>query len=125
MHLRHEPPADVLWSWVPQPTDAVVVCTHDHDLDKRLLTAAARKPFGYLGMIGSTRKVRRAADHLRLEGVPEDTIAAIHMPIGLDLSAETPEEIAISIVAELVRWRRAPHSRKTTRGAPASSLSHP
>jgi xanthine/CO dehydrogenase XdhC/CoxF family maturation factor len=41
----------------------------------------------------------------------------VHMPVGLDLAAETPEEIAVAIVGELVRWRRAPTSRKTTRGA--------
>jgi xanthine dehydrogenase accessory factor len=110
-------PGDAVGAAAARATDAVLVCTHDHDLDKQLLSAALRRGFGYVGMIGSTRKVARAVDHLRLDGHEDAAIAAVHMPVGLDLAAETPEEIAVAIVGELVRWRRRPTSRKTTRGA--------
>lgn len=115
-------PLDALAAWRGRPTDGVIIATHDHDLDRRLLAASLRVGVGYVGMIGSTRKVARAVDHLRLEGFDEAAIGAVHMPIGLDLRAETPEEIAVAIVGELVRWRRAPRSTKATRGAAVTSL---
>ncbi|MBI4804033.1 MAG: XdhC family protein [Desulfovibrio sp.] len=89
------------------PSDAIVIVTrgHLHDLDslaQALLTRA-----GYVGMIGSRRKVRTVFDQLRLEGTPEHDLLRVHSPIGLDIGAETPEEIGVSIVAELVAWRAA------------------
>jgi len=57
-------------------------------------------------MIGSRRKVKIVFDELQKDGVAEETLAAIHAPIGLDIHAETPEEIALSIMAEIVMVRR-------------------
>jgi len=60
----------------------------------------------YLGLLGSAHKITRLKEILRKEGVPEKAINGVHAPIGLDINARTPEEIAVSIVAELVRARR-------------------
>jgi xanthine dehydrogenase accessory factor len=57
-------------------------------------------------MIGSKRKVAMAMETLRQEGVPEETIAAIHSPIGLPIGAETPAEIAVCIIGEIIRETR-------------------
>ena len=59
-------------------------------------------PLRYLGLIGSKAKVRRIFDALLEEGTPEEALRGIHAPIGLDIGAITPQEIAVSIVAELI-----------------------
>jgi len=84
------------------PSAYVVIVTrgHTHDLDAlRALTAA---PLRYLGLIGSKAKVRRIFDALVEEGTPHKSLEAVHAPIGLDIGAITPQEIAVSIVAELI-----------------------
>lgn len=116
------PPRDWLATAELGPRDHVLVTTHDHALDKALLEVCAPSAAGYVGMIGSTRKVKSTVRHLQLADVAGDAIERIHMPVGLDILAETPEEIAVSIVGELVRHRRAPITGKQTRGAEVDSL---
>jgi xanthine dehydrogenase accessory factor len=84
------------------PTAYAVIVTrgHTHDLDA--LRALAASPLRYLGLIGSKAKVRRIFDALREEGMTPDALRAVHAPIGLDIGAITPQEIAVSIVAELI-----------------------
>ena len=72
-----------------------------------MLRQAIGRPFAYLGMIGSRRKNNLLFDELRKEGVTEEQIARVHAPIGLSIGSETPEEIAISIVAEIIQERAA------------------
>lgn len=90
------------------PRSYVVLVTRGHrydfDLLRRLL--ALETPPRYLGMIGSRRRVRAAFRALLDDGVPRERLAAVHAPIGLDLGAETPAEIAVAIAAEIVRARR-------------------
>ncbi len=88
------------------PNTSVVIVTrgHMHDLD--CLRTVIKYPVGYLGMIGSRRKVQGIRDILRQEGVPAERIEDIHMPIGLEIGAQTPAEIAVSIAAELIQVRR-------------------
>ena len=86
--------------------DYVVVLTHSHPLDQDLLQAMIAEDFAYLGMIGSKTKVAKFFLRLKAAGVPESLFQRVSAPIGLDIGAETPEEIAVSIVAELVRVRR-------------------
>ena len=84
------------------PTAYAVIVTrgHTHDLDTlRALTAA---PLRYLGLIGSKAKVKRIYDQLIEEGLSPDALRGIHAPIGLDIGAITPQEIAVSILAELI-----------------------
>jgi xanthine dehydrogenase accessory factor len=84
----------------------VVVVTrgHTHDLDA--MRALAARELRYLGLIGSRAKVRRIFDLLLAEGMPADCLDRAHAPIGLDIGAVTPAEIAISIMAELIAVRR-------------------
>jgi xanthine dehydrogenase accessory factor len=78
----------------------VVIATHAGD--ERALRSFVGTDFRYLGFLGSRRKVRVLIDKLRSEGVPQEQLDRICAPIGLDLGAETPEEIAVSILAEIM-----------------------
>ena len=87
------------------PRDAQVILTRGHAYDREALAASLRTPAGYIGMIGSKRK--RAAVYKALEacGVSPEQLRGVHSPIGLSIGAETPAEIAVSIVGELILWR--------------------
>lgn len=100
------------------PTSYAVIVTrgHRHDLDA--LRALLARPLRYVGLIGSRAKVRRVYDALLEEGIHGDTLARIHAPIGLDIGAVTPQEIAVSILAELIGVK---HGKVTeTASAPVS-----
>jgi len=95
--------ADMAAALAAAPTDkntCVVIVTHAGD--ERALRHFAGTEFRYLGFMGSRRKVRVLLEKLRTEGVPDEQLARIRAPIGLDLGAETPEEIAVSILAEIM-----------------------
>ncbi|GGT96267.1 XdhC family protein [Streptomyces coeruleorubidus] len=81
---------------------AVCVLTHDAKFDIPLLRLALDLPVGYVGAMGSRRTHDHRLDALREAGVPDDRLARLHSPIGLDLGAHTPEETAISITAEII-----------------------
>jgi xanthine dehydrogenase accessory factor len=106
------------------PGTCLVLVTRGHHLDERVLRAVIERPADYVGMIGSRRRVGAVFDHLRRAGVPEAAIARVHAPIGLDIGADTPGEIALAIAAEIVnlkRGGRAPSlsSRARPSGGPA------
>ena len=84
------------------PTAYAVIVTrgHTHDLDA--MRSLSSKPLRYLGLIGSKAKVKRIFDALITEGRSPESLKGIHAPIGLDIGAITPQEIAVSIVAELI-----------------------
>lgn len=100
--------ADPFADTAPGPADFVVLVTraHKYDYDCLLALLDADAPPRYIGMVGSRRRVRAAFRQLLESGVPADRLASIHAPIGVDIGAETPEEIAVSIAAELVAVRR-------------------
>lgn len=75
-----------------------------HDL--AALRRFVRERVAYLGLLGSARKISKLKEILRKEGVPEKAVQRIHAPIGLDIGAGTPEEIAVSIAAELIKERK-------------------
>jgi xanthine dehydrogenase accessory factor len=84
----------------------VVIATRGHALDKEWLGGVSGLGLRYVGMVGSQRKVETVYAALRQEGVPEDFLKDVHAPVGIDIEAETPEEIAVSITAELIKiWR--------------------
>jgi xanthine dehydrogenase accessory factor len=85
---------------------AVVVVTHSHLMDRQALGNLLGTDAFYIGMIGSRRKVAAEMKVLEDEGAPADRLRAVHAPIGLDIGAETPAEIAVSILAEIVALRR-------------------
>jgi xanthine dehydrogenase accessory factor len=99
--------------------DFVLIVTRDHAIDQRLLEQLiVRDDIGYLGMIGSRGKVGRFRKRLAARGLLDGELGAarwarLHAPIGLNIGAETPEEIAVAIAAELVAVRR--------RGVPAAA----
>jgi xanthine dehydrogenase accessory factor len=83
----------------------VIIFTHGHLHDKIVLAQALATDAGYIGMIASRRKRNTIYDALRAEGVHQTQIDRVHSPIGLAIGAETPEEIAVSIVAEMILQR--------------------
>lgn len=83
----------------------VIVVTRGHRFDRDWVEAFVdRWPF-YMGMIGSAKKVARTFEHMEEAGMPRQTLDRIHAPIGLDIGAETPDEIAVSVVAEMIAVR--------------------
>jgi xanthine dehydrogenase accessory factor len=113
---------DVFSSLEISARDYVVITTHNHDYDRDILARCLRTDARYIGMIGSTQKVKKTFSQLRLEGLTDADLARACTPIGLDIFAETPAEIAVSIVGELIRQRREDGSGKKTRGAEVVSL---
>ncbi|GIV96938.1 MAG: xanthine and Co dehydrogenase maturation factor [Herpetosiphonaceae bacterium] len=87
----------------------VAVLTHDPKLDDPAVRLALQKPVRYVGAIGSPATQEQRRNRLREEGVPEEDLARIHGPVGLDLGGRTPGEIAISILAEMIAVR---HGRR-------------
>ena len=91
---------------LPLPDDSVAIVSRGHVTDGIALRRLRGLPVAYLGMMGSNAKKKTLFGDLRAEGWTEDELARVRSPIGLDIGAETPEEIAVAIVAELVRVRR-------------------
>lgn len=88
----------------------VVILTRGHVWDRIVLGQALKTDAAYIGMIGSTQKIASIFQALRVEGASERDLARVFSPIGLDIGAETPEEIAVSIAAQLVQVRAAKRS---------------
>ena len=109
-----------LRNYTVTPQTYIVIVTRGHALDEEALREVIGSPAAYVGMIGSRRKVKVIMDHLREEGVDETLIQWVHSPIGLDIGSETPAEIAVSIVAELIAVRRGKGTTATSLG-PTSS----
>jgi len=86
--------------------DAVVIATRGHRNDAEILARVAASPAGYVGLLGSRRKKIVVTKGLRAAGVPAKGLRRVRVPIGLPIGAVTPEEIAVSVVAELIGWRR-------------------
>lgn len=88
------------------PNVAVVMVTRGHKQDELSLRACLGRGAAYIGMIGSRRRTAAVLEHLLEEGFAKEDLDAVRTPIGLDIGAETPEEIAISIMAEVIMLRR-------------------
>ena len=83
----------------------VVLLTHDPKLDDPALKVALPSPARYVGALGSPKTHARRLERLRADGVPEEQLARLHAPIGLKIGSDSPEEIAVSIIAEVVAAR--------------------
>ena len=111
----------------PNAGSYIVIVTRGHRHDLRVLRWALDTPAQYIGMIGSGRKVLTIFQQLEAEGIPHESFQRVYAPIGLEISAAMPEEIAISIVAELIAIRRhcpvaLPHSRNRYRKEKAEPI---
>src|SRR3990170_4161677 len=89
----------------------VVTVTRGHKHDEESLRQVAESPAAYVGMIGSKRRGAAVLQHLIDDGLDPEAVRRVHTPIGLDIGAETPEEIAVAIMAEVVQVRRGGSGR--------------
>ncbi|HET6831723.1 MAG TPA: XdhC/CoxI family protein [Solirubrobacterales bacterium] len=96
------------------PRDAVLVFTHDPKFDEPALLAALRSSAGYVGALGSRRTQAERVERLRAAGIGEEQLRRLHAPCGLDLGARTPEETAVSILAEIVSARTGRSGERLT-----------
>jgi xanthine dehydrogenase accessory factor len=88
------------------PRTYIVLLSRGFSKDKAILTQLIQKDFKYIGMIGSARKIVTMKEDLKKQGVPEEALLRLQAPIGLNIGAETPEEIAISIAAEIIAAKK-------------------
>jgi len=109
----------------PNPATYLVIVTRGHKEDMRVLAWAVRTQARYVGMIGSKRKVMSVYKALENEGYKPEEFERVYAPMGLDIGALSPEEIAVSITAELVAIRRnaanAEHKKLKLETRPAST----
>jgi xanthine dehydrogenase accessory factor len=108
-----------------EPTDMAVIVTRGHQYDQQVLAWAWEKAFRYLGMIGSRTKILITYRHLEEKmGIPrEEFMRRVRAPVGLEIGADTPGEIAVSIVAELIQVRRQSLIRDSQlAGSPKSAV---
>ena len=103
--VRLLPFEDVTAKLPVEESSYLVIVTRGHVHDKTVLAQALKTDAKYIGMIGSTRKRDIIYKKLMEEGFTRDELSRVHSPIGLEIGAETPEEIAVSIVAELIKIR--------------------
>lgn len=101
--ISNSSPADFIASREWQSDEALVIVSRNHQIDREALAAAmAQTGAGYIGMIGSRRKVRDVFADLRQRGIPDEELAKVYAPLGLDIGADSPVEIAVSTVAEIL-----------------------
>src|SRR5690349_16599481 len=112
-------PSDFIAKRTWQADEALVIVSRNHQIDRDALAAAVRVGgMGYVGMIGSNKKVQHVFDQLRKSGISEDELRNVYAPIGLDINADAPGEIAVSVIAEVLavlRNRSGTHLRNQSR----------
>ena len=118
--LRIGVPSEIVQQVPLIPTTALVLVAHDYKYDLPVLRHALTTPVGYIGLLGSTRRGAAILNLLREDGVAEDALLRVRVPIGLDLGAQSAPEIALSILAEALATHRnatgMPISEKVRRG---------
>jgi xanthine dehydrogenase accessory factor len=103
--------AEVLRDFPIDHNTYIVTVTRGHKHDEISLHQVAESPAAYVGMIGSKRRVGAVLQHLIDDGLDAEAVRRVHTPIGLDIGAETPEEIAVAIMAEVIQVRRGGSGR--------------
>ena len=88
------------------PSTYIIIVTRGHLQDQEVLASVIKSKAAYLGMIGSRKKNATVFQYLKEQGISEDELAKVHAPIGIDIKAQTSEEIAVSIIAEIIQVRR-------------------
>src|SRR5437588_2314642 len=114
--------ADDISAWIARtalpPHAYAVIVTRGHTNDLEALRALAPRELRYLGLIGSRAKVARIYDALVADATPPEHLERVHAPIGLDIGAVTPQEIAVSILAELIAVKHGKHSALSMKWTP-------
>ncbi len=98
----------------------IVAATRGHQHDEVVVEQAIRTPARYIGMLGSERKKLLMWKRLEARGFPRQRLDQVYAPIGLNIGADTPEEIAVSVVAELIKVRRGATKQWKTKPAAAA-----
>jgi xanthine dehydrogenase accessory factor len=98
-------PEEALRELPINPNTFIIIATRGHRFDNVATEAAARTSARYVGLLGSKRKIILIYEDLMRNGVPIERIRELRSPVGLDINARTPEEIAVSIVAEMLMFR--------------------
>ncbi len=109
-------PSEAIDALRPDERTAIIICTRSHELDYAAVQAGLCSQAGFIGLLGSIRKKAAFMKRLREEGHSEEDLARITTPVGLPIGAETPEEIAVSILAQLVEIRRERWEKEGTTG---------
>lgn len=113
--LLEADPAAAITNRTWRKDEALILVSRNYEIDKQALAAAlSLGGIGYIGMIGSERKVRRVLDDLRAAGMPEEKLRTVYAPVGLNIGADSPAEIAISVIAEVLavlRKQKVDHLR--------------
>lgn len=104
---RRDSAADALAAIGTDAWTAVAIATHDLDLDREALMAAAPSSAGYVGLLGARRRLPDRVAPLQAAGVPAQLIERIHAPIGLDIGGKAPWEVAVSVIGEIMAERYA------------------
>ncbi|WP_319567115.1 XdhC family protein [Cohaesibacter marisflavi] len=86
----------------PNASSIIFIATRGHICDKDVLAWAVKTPASYIGMIGSKRKIRTINSKLLEAGISAEQLSRVHAPVGLDIGADNPEEIAVSVVAQMI-----------------------
>jgi xanthine dehydrogenase accessory factor len=104
-----------------QSDEALAIVSRNYEIDRDALAAALKtQGAGYVGMIGSDRKVQRVFDHVKKRRIPKEKLAKVYAPLGLDIGADSPAEIAVSVIGEILsvlRQRTGNHLRNKSKGA--------
>jgi xanthine dehydrogenase accessory factor len=109
--ISHDWPDEALAAFGLDTRTAVVTLTHDPKIDDPAIMSALRAPVFYLGCLGSTRTHAKRVERLRAAGFTDADIARIHAPVGADIGAKSPAEIAIAILAQITERLRRPATR--------------
>ena len=105
-HIINDWPDNALKSYNLNKSCHLVTLTHDPKIDDPALLAVLNSKFGYIGSLGSIKTHQNRVKRLEEQGFDDILISKIHGPVGLDISSKTPEEISVSILAELIKFRR-------------------
>jgi xanthine dehydrogenase accessory factor len=118
-------PAQALAAIGLDPWTAVAVASHEIENDQEAMYAALTSPAGYVGLLGGRSRLQQRLARLRAYGLGEADFARLHAPIGLDIGGKAPWEVAVSVIAEIVRERYERASGSTSTTSPAAEAGAP
>ena len=110
--IINEWPDTALSNFILDKSTHLVTLTHDPKIDDPALIYALKKDIGYIGSLGSKKTHNKRCERLTNIGFDQSDLSRIHGPIGLDIKAKNPAEIAISIIAEIINFRRSKNEKK-------------